>query len=66
MAIGLSVAGALFVNQAVNGLHIVLPTLDRSELLAAISGTSSELFESLPEATRKEALEAIVLGLRKV
>ena len=66
MAIGLSVAGAVFVNQAVDGLQAVLPTLDRSDLIAAVSGTSSELFESLPAEVRKEALESIVLGLRQV
>lgn len=66
IAIGLSVAGSIFVNQAVAGLRDVLPDRDRSELIAAVSGTSSGVLKSLSEVTRKEALEAIVNGLRQV
>lgn len=66
MAIGLSVAGSVFVNQAVRELQSVLPSFDRSELIATVSGTSSALFESLSESTRSAALESIVLGLRQV
>ena len=66
MAIGLSVAGSVFVNQAVSNLQHVLPSLDRSELIAAVSGTSSNLFETLSEDTRRAALGGIVLGLRQV
>ena len=61
MAIGLSVAGSVFVNQAVSELQTVLPTFDRSELIATVSGTGSALFESLSESTRTAALEALSL-----
>ncbi|KAF2150682.1 MFS general substrate transporter [Myriangium duriaei CBS 260.36] len=65
IAVGLSVAGSVFVNRAVIRLHHVLPDMDRSDLIAAVSGTSSGVLRTLPEVTRKDALEAIVNGLRQ-
>lgn len=66
IAIGLSVAGAVFVNRALVGLAVVLPNLSHTELQSAISGTSGSLLADLPEQTRDLALDVIVNSLRKV
>lgn len=66
IGIGLSIAGAVFVNQAVAGLQMVLPDLDRAQLIAAVSGTSSEVFDQLSSSAREAALDSIVDALRKV
>lgn len=49
-----------------NGLHRVLPTYDRAELIAAVSGTSNGLFDQLSSATKEAALVTIVESLRKL
>lgn len=66
IAIGLSIAGAVFVNRAVIGLAVVLPNLSRAELQSAVSGTSGSVLTDLPESTRDLALGAIVHALTKV
>lgn len=66
IAIGLSIAGAVFVNRALVGLAAVLPNASHAELQSAISGTSGTLLAELPEKTRDLALNVIVDSLRKV
>lgn len=66
IAIGLSIAGAVFVNRALVGLAVVLPNLSHTELQSAVSGTSGSLLADLPEQTRDLALNVIVNSLRKV
>ncbi|MCJ1439056.1 hypothetical protein MMC27_008447 [Xylographa pallens] len=63
IALGLSIAGSVFVNRAVAGLAVVLPNLARAQLEAAVSGTSSSTFNNLPSETRALALSAIVASL---
>ncbi|MCJ1258533.1 hypothetical protein MMC24_006366 [Lignoscripta atroalba] len=66
IAVGLSIAGAVFVNSAVIGLGSVLPDLPRAQLIQATSGTSSGVFNGLSNEIRAMALDAIVFALRKV
>lgn len=66
IAIGLSIAGAVFVNRALVGLAVILPNLSHTELQSAVSGTSGSLLADLPEKTRELALGVIVNSLRKV
>ncbi len=40
IALGLSIAGAVFVNGAVNGLTPVLPNQSHSQILQVVSGTT--------------------------
>lgn len=63
MALGLSIAGAVFVNKAVAGLASVLPNTARAQLLATVSGTSNSVFNNLPSETKALALNAIVAAL---
>ncbi|KUI66831.1 Putative HC-toxin efflux carrier TOXA [Cytospora mali] len=60
IGLGLSIAGSVFINQAVNGLAKMMPGVSRSDLQLAISGTSSTYFKSLPSAQREAAVDTIV------
>ncbi|KUI57803.1 hypothetical protein VP1G_05084 [Cytospora mali] len=42
--LGLSIAGSVFINQAVKGLAKLMPGVSRIDLQLAISGTSSTYF----------------------
>lgn len=66
IALGLSLAGAVFINQAVDGLTGVLPGVPRSELQLAVSGTSGTYFQSLPEDLQDQAVDTIVGSLARV
>lgn len=66
IAIGLSVCGAVFLNRAIVSLQPLLPDMSRVDIQRAVSGTSSSVFLSLPEETRKAALDVIVKSLTKV
>lgn len=66
IAFGLAIAGAVFINDAVSGLTVLIPDVSRSELQRAISGTSSTYFQSLPEELRASCIGVIVGALQKV
>ncbi|KAI9785432.1 MAG: hypothetical protein M1816_000401 [Peltula sp. TS41687] len=66
ITLGLSIAGAVFVNRALIALASILPDVSRYQLQLAVSGTSSSFFSSLPSQTRDIALNALVHALRKV
>ncbi|RYP57059.1 hypothetical protein DL770_010764 [Monosporascus sp. CRB-9-2] len=66
IALGLSIAGAVFVNRAVDGLASVLPNVPRSELQLAVSGTSGHYFQSLPPDLQARAVDTIVNAMSKV
>lgn len=66
IALGLSLAGAVFINEAVDGLTRVLPGVPRSELQLAVSGTSGTYFQSLPEDVQDQAIDTIVGSLARV
>ncbi|KAJ0416313.1 MFS general substrate transporter [Aspergillus carlsbadensis] len=65
MTLGMSVTGAIFVNVAQNRLFALFPDLTRTQVSSLVSGTSSGLLGSLPEATRELVLETIVVGWRE-
>ena len=64
LTLGLSVAGAVFLNLAQNDLTTLLPNVGQEEVQQLISGTSSSLFTSLPADIRAQALAIIVNSLR--
>lgn len=66
IALGLAIAGAVFVNGAVNHLIPVLPTLSYSQILQVVSGTSNDFFNTLSADVRAQALVVIVESLRKM
>lgn len=66
IAFGLAIAGAVFINEALSELSILLPDVARSELQLAISGTSGAYFQSLDATTRNEAINIIVSAIQKV
>jgi MFS family permease len=63
---GLSIAGAIFINKAILGLAELLPGVSHDELQLAISGTSGDYFEAMPEELRSRAVNTIVDALSNV
>ena len=66
IGIALSIAGAVFQNQAVHDVVRVLPSVDRSSLRAAITGVDSTYFASLPTSDQANVLGAIAEALSSV
>lgn len=62
----MSLAGAVFVNGAVDGLTSVLPNVPRPELQLAVSGTSGAYFQSLSPDVQALAVDTIVNAMAKV
>lgn len=62
---GLSIAGAIFINSAKSNLGAFLPDANFSQIEALISGTSSQLLETLSATQRDAVLEIVVAALRK-
>jgi hypothetical protein len=63
---GLSIGGAVFINEGLKSLHALLPDLSDAQLRGVLSGTSSHAFDMIPEALRAQALSAIVRSLQKL
>ncbi|KAF3010362.1 hypothetical protein E8E14_009434 [Neopestalotiopsis sp. 37M] len=63
IGIGLSIAGAVYVNQALEQLSSLLPGVPRDTLQLAITGTSSAYFRSLSEEDRANAIDIIVAAM---
>lgn len=66
IGMGLSIAGAVFVNKALQNLREVVPNVTSSELQSAILGVSGNSLDTLPKATKEAALTAIVTALQSV
>lgn len=66
ISIALSIAGAVFVNEALDDLAKILPTFSSSQLNGIISGTSSDAMQTVPEDLRPAVIEAIVNSLSLV
>ncbi|KAL8886259.1 MAG: hypothetical protein Q9192_006515 [Flavoplaca navasiana] len=65
LTLGLSVAGAVFLNLATNDLNVILTDVPTQDIQQLVSGTSNALFSSLPDDIRYQALEIIVNALRR-
>lgn len=63
---GLSIGGAIFINEGLKSLHTLLPDLTDAQLRGVLSGTSSHAVDVVPEALRAQALSAIVDSLQKL
>ncbi|PQE19585.1 Aurofusarin rubrofusarin efflux pump AFLT protein [Rutstroemia sp. NJR-2017a WRK4] len=66
IVLALGMAGAIFVNKAVQGLTELLPGTDSEIIKASIAGTSSELFQTLPADQVEPALAVIVKAIDDV
>ena len=66
IVMGLSISGAIFINEALKALRIILPDIPEEQLKAVISGTSSGVLSQLSPAVVEETVAAIVYSLRKL
>ncbi|KZL74868.1 mfs drug efflux transporter [Colletotrichum incanum] len=65
IALGLAVAGAVFINEALSGLAALFPDVSRSTLQLAITGTSGAYFRSLTPELREQSTEVLVSAIGK-
>ncbi|GKT59764.1 MFS drug efflux transporter [Colletotrichum tofieldiae] len=65
IALGLAVAGAVFINEALSGLAVLFPDVSRSTLQLAITGTSGAYFSSLSPELREQSTEVLVSAIGK-
>ncbi|KAJ5628751.1 hypothetical protein N7490_010979 [Penicillium lividum] len=65
IALGLSIASAVFVNGATLDLQHLLPKTPMEALQSAISGTSSQVLQNLTPTLRATALDLIVYNMDK-
>ncbi|KAK7932505.1 hypothetical protein PG985_003217 [Apiospora marii] len=65
IGIGLSIAGAVFVNTSLNGLAQLLPEISRTDLQLLIAGTSNKFFEKLNPEQRTATIDIIVGALSR-
>lgn len=63
IALGLSVAGSVFINVSLKNLQILLPDVPRSTLQLAISGTSGAYFKTLSTELQEASTRIIVSAL---
>ena len=66
IALGLSVAGAVFVNLALGKLNDVIPNITSAELQSAILGVSGNFLDTLPTDVREKALAGLVDALKSM
>ncbi|KAI1404102.1 major facilitator superfamily transporter [Hypoxylon fuscum] len=66
ITLGLSIAGAVFINYAMLDLRSLLPAFSDEQLNAIISGTSGSAINLVPEELRGAVISIIVESLRKV
>lgn len=60
LTLGLSIAGAVFINVASNDLYDLLPNIPRNQVQQMVSGTSGTLLSSLSQKMHSRVLEIIV------
>ncbi|KAL8776860.1 MAG: hypothetical protein Q9194_002889 [Teloschistes cf. exilis] len=65
-ALGLSIAGTMFVNVSIDSLRPLLPDTPRTQLYKAITGTSGGFFSNLSPDVRRAAVDIIVHSIRKL
>jgi MFS family permease len=66
IVMGLSIGGAIFINEALKSLKALLPMLPETQLRGVISGTSSNAIMNIPVELREEAVATVVNSLRKM
>ena len=66
IALGLSVAGSIFVNLAFKNLQQVVPGITSAQLETIILGTSGNFLTTLPADTKAAALDILVAAIGKL
>ncbi|KAG9949408.1 major facilitator superfamily transporter, partial [Aureobasidium melanogenum] len=66
IVMGLSIGGAIFINEALESLKALLLMLPEAQLRSVISGTSSDAISKIPIELREQAISAVVDSLRKM
>lgn len=66
MSLGLSIAGAIFINISKNGLITALPQIPEYLIRQIIAGASSAVYEALPVLDRETIVQVIVDAEAKV
>ncbi|KAL8739184.1 MAG: hypothetical protein Q9181_000075 [Wetmoreana brouardii] len=66
IGVRLSISGAIFVNESLDGLVKLSPSIPPTELQRAISGVSGTFFKTQPVELQMRALEILVSALKKV
>lgn len=65
MAVSISIANAVFLNDAQKQLVALLPDMPVDQIRAAITGVASNVVRQLPDTLKIKVLEAIISGLSK-
>ncbi|KAI9654953.1 MAG: hypothetical protein M1821_005706 [Bathelium mastoideum] len=63
---GLSISGAIFINEGFKALSAVLPNIPEAQIRQVLSGTSSGVLSSLSSTQVDASIAAIVYSLRKM
>lgn len=66
IVVSLAIAGSIFENQALAHVRDVLPGVSKQQVKDAITGTNSELFDTLAGDVRGKVISAIVNALSSV
>ena len=64
-AVTLSIANTVYLNEAVNGIAAIMPTLPRTEIQGIISGVGSANFALLSKSIQGQVVQVIVASLNK-
>ncbi|KAK4178432.1 putative toxin efflux carrier [Triangularia setosa] len=65
ITMALAIANAVFLNESENGIAAILPNVSRSEIQAAIEGTTATFVKNLSPEVQKQVLGAIVSAIGK-
>ncbi|KAH0343556.1 PLP-dependent transferase, partial [Aureobasidium melanogenum] len=66
IVMGLSIGGAIFINEALKSLKALLPMLPEAQLRSVISGTSSDAISKIPVELPEQTISAVVDSLRNI
>jgi hypothetical protein len=64
IAMGTGISGAVFVNQAYNGLHGLFPGASAEEVSSAVAGVGSDLVDNASQETASAAIHVIALAIQ--
>lgn len=65
ITISIAIANSIFLNEAKNGIAVLLPTASPNEIEAAIAGVGSKFFDTLSATVKADVLDAIITAMGK-
>ncbi|KAH6658493.1 major facilitator superfamily domain-containing protein [Truncatella angustata] len=66
IGLGLSIGGAVFINESLDNLSVLLPDISRDNLQLVITGTSSAALRGLTPEVRQQVIDVIVQAMGDV